>query len=179
MKTFNQFLDEAKRLKILRTAHYTTPERKEKIMSQGFKPSSTGAYHPRDSEYQYKTVYTTPSSRIGKEYGKSRVPLKIVNPVIKSTTSKKDYKEKVKELSKTHSGEDLVKKARELSPHVQSSEAIKRGSKIVRVPDAHYDMKGSYIMVDKDVADKSIDKNPQSVIKNLKKGRQKPKRVKS
>lgn len=51
MKTFNQFLDEAKRLKILRTAHYTTPERKEKIMSQGFKPRSTGAYHPRDTEY--------------------------------------------------------------------------------------------------------------------------------
>ena len=46
---------------------------------------------------------------------------------------------------------------------------------IVRVPDAHYDMKGSYIMVDKDVADENL----QTVIKNLKKGRQKPKRVKS
>lgn len=172
MKTFNEFINESKKqLRVLRTAHYTTPENKKKILQQGFKPGSTGAYHPRDDEYNYKTVYTTPSSRIGNEYGRARVNLKIVNPKIKSTTSKSEYKEKVKSLSKTYSGDDLTNRARKLSPHVQSAEAIKKGEKVVRVPDAHYDMKGSYIMVDKDLANKSIDKNPRQTIRNPNKPR--------
>jgi hypothetical protein len=177
MKTFNQFIEESKQLRILRTAHYTTKENKDKILQKGFEPGPTGAYHPRDSQYWHKTVYTTPSSRIGRDYGKSKVDLKIVNPKIKSTTSKKDYKEKVKSLSKKYSGDDLTQRAKQLSPHVQSAEAIKKGEKVVRVPDAHYDKKGSYIMIDKDVANKSIDRNPQPTIRNPNKPRQNPKRI--
>ena len=179
MKTFKEFILEARRMRVLRTAHYTTPENKEKILQTGFKPGRTGAYHPREDDYYHKTVYTTPSSRIGREYGKSRVNLSLVNPKVKTTTSKIKYKEKVKELSNKHSGEELVQKAKSLSPYYQSSEAIKKGEKIVKVPDAHHDMsghhKGSYIMVDKDVANKSISKNPPPTIR----AKGKPQRTKT
>ena len=65
------------------------------------------------------------------------------------------------------SDEDLVKdKNRPTDPRKQSKSAIESGKKIVRVPDAHENPlrkvpRGSYIMMDKDTANKSIDHNPQ------------------
>ena len=60
MKTFSEFLEEAKRVKVLRTAHYTSASNKENILKSGFTDSpSTGTYHPDDNK---TTVYTTPSS---------------------------------------------------------------------------------------------------------------------
>ena len=69
------------------------------------------------------------------------------------------------------SDEDLVKdKNRPTDPRKQSKSAIESGKKIVRVPDAHENPmrkvpRGSYIMVDKEVANKSIDKNPQPTMR--------------
>jgi hypothetical protein len=168
MKTFSTFIAEARKMRILRTAHYTRGEAKNNIMSKGFQNSmSTGTYHPGDNK---STVYTTPSSRVGKDYGHSRVNLKIVNPQIKSTLSPKQYREKIKDLASKHEGEELQQKAKEISPIQQSRDAISQGTKIVRVPDAHHqgagNIRGSYIMVNKDVANKSIDKNPQPTIRS-------------
>lgn len=167
MKTFSQFIKEARRMKILRTAHYTTASNQDKIMKSGFVDStSTGTYHPDENK---KTVYTTPSSRVGTEYGRSRVNLRIVNPKVKSTMSPGQYRNKVKELASKHTGDEMQQKAKEISPVVQSREAIKKGAKVVRVPDAHKQsagpVRGSYIMVDKDVANKSIDRNPQPTMR--------------
>ena len=76
MKTFSEFLEEAKRVKVLRTAHYTTPENKKEIMDKGFKDSpSSGTYHPKGKS----VVYTTPKSGVGNDYGTKPVSLKIVN----------------------------------------------------------------------------------------------------
>lgn len=76
----------------------------------------------------------------------------------------------------------MQQKAKQISPIQQSREAIKKGAKVVRVPDAHGGFipkpgapKGSYIMVDKDTANKSIDRNPQPTIRSEKK----PKRTRT
>ena len=37
MKTVSEFLEEAKRVRVLRTKHYTTPENKKEIMDKGFR----------------------------------------------------------------------------------------------------------------------------------------------
>jgi len=169
MKTYTQFIEEARRMKILRTAHYTSAENKKKIMDAGFKDSpSTGSYHPDNRK---DIVYTTPSSRVGNDYGTRSVSLKIVNPKINSTDSPKGYRSKLKSWMRDASDEDLVKdKNRPTDPRKQSKSAIESGKKIVRVPDAHENPlrkvpKGSYIMVDKETANKSIDKNPSPTIK--------------
>lgn len=163
MKTFSEFLEEAKRVRVLRTKHYTSPENKKEIMNKGFKDSpSSGTYHPQGKS----VVYTTPSSRVGNDYGTRPVSLRIVNPKIDSTDSPKGYRSKLKSWMRDASDEDLVKdKNRPTDPRKQAKSAIESGKKIVRVPDAHENPmrkvpKGSYIMVDKEVANKSIDKNP-------------------
>lgn len=168
MKTFKEFITEAKRIRVLRTAHYTSNDNKSKILRGGFKDSpSTGAYHPDDNK---RTVYTTPSSRVGGDYGYARVNLAIVNPKMTTTNTPTQYKSKVKDIVQNYTGDDLQQKAKEASPFHQSRRAISSGAKIVRAPDAHEvgrsrGNKGSYIMVDKDVANKSISKNPPPTIK--------------
>jgi hypothetical protein len=168
MKTYTQFIEEARRMKVLRTKHYTSPENKKEIMNTGFKDSpSSGTYHPQGKS----VVYTTPSSRVGNDYGTRPVSLKIVNPKIHSTDSPKNYRSKLKSWMRDASDEDLVKdKNRPTDPRKQSKSAIESGKKIVRVPDAHENPlrkvpKGSYIMMDKETANKSIDRNPQPTMR--------------
>lgn len=171
MKTFNSFIQEAdQKIRVLRTTHYTNNDSKSKIMSGGFKDSSsTGAYHPDDMK---RTVYTTPDSRVGSDYGHARVNIRIVNPKIKNTLSHGEYSKKVRELVLNTDGEDLQRKARELSPVQQARNAIKQGHSIVRVPDAHKAGpgagKGSYIMIDKDTANKNIVSNTHPIIRKPK-----------
>ena len=183
MKTYSQFIIEAaKRVRVLRTKHYTTPENKKEIMDKGFKDSpSSGTYHPKGKS----VVYTTTSSRVGNDYGTTPVSLKIVNPKTHSTDSPKDYRSKLKSWMRDVSDEDLVKdKNRPTDPRKQARSAIESGKKIVRVPDAHENPlrkvpRGSYIMVDKEVANKSIDKNPQPTMRakdKAKRSRTQPKR---
>lgn len=169
MKTFSEFLSEAKRrMRILRTSHYTSNSNKANIHNNGFHGSHSGTYHP---EGHKNTVYTTPSSRVGNDYGHARIPLKIVNPKMKSTGSPDEYKKKIKDIVMNHKDTDeksIQLKAKEASPFQQAREHIKKGEKIVRVPDAHENRRGgrgSYIMIDKDLANKSIDKNPQPTIR--------------
>jgi len=173
-KTFQEFIDEARRMRVLRTAHYTSAENKKKIMDAGFKDSpSSGTYHTQGKS----VVYTTPSSRVGNDYGTRPVNLRIVNPKIHSTDSPKGYRSKLKSWMRDASDEDLVKdKNRPTDPRKQSKSAIESGKKIVRVPDAHENPmrkvpRGSYIMVDKEVANKSIDRNPQPTIRSKDKKR--------
>lgn len=183
MKTFNEFIEEARKLRILRTAHYTNNDSKAKILQSGFKDSpSTGAYHPDNNK---RTVYTTPSSRVGRDYGHARVNLKIMNPKATVTNSPGQYSKKVKELVMRHEGDDLQQRAKEESPYHQSRRAISAGSKIVIAPDAHQvgrsvdRAKGSYIMVDRDVANKSIDRSPQNQIRATNKPRRKKPKVRT
>ena len=178
MKTYRQFLEEAtKKIRVLRTKHYTTPENKENILKSGFKDSpSSGTYHPQSKS----VVYTTPSSRVGNDYGTRPVNLRIINPKTHSTDSPKNYRSKLKSWIRDTSDKDLVgDKNRPTDPRKQAKSAIESGEKIVRVPDAHENPlrkvpKGSYIMVDKEVANKSIDKNPRPTIR----ASNKPKRTK-
>jgi hypothetical protein len=177
MKTFRQFITEAKRMRVLRTAHYTSRENKNSILKSGFKESpSSGTYHPEKTN---KTVYTTPTPRVGNDYGYSRVNLKFVNPKVKNTISHKKSREKKKELLQKYEGEELMKRAKKVSPIQQSREYIKKGHKIVRVPDAHNAGakagKGSYIMVDIDTANKNISKNAPPTIR----AKDKPQRTKT
>ena len=167
MKTYREFITEAKRMRVLRTAHYTKPEHKEKILQHGFGPSRSGKYHPRDTE---NTVYTTPSSRIGKDYGKSRVNLKLINPKIHKTAPRKDYFDKYQQASETERRKMKV-------PDEHSKELISRGAKVVKVPDAHHTerVKGSYVMVDKNLANRSISKNAPPTIR----AKDKPQRTKT
>ena len=169
MKTYIQFLDEAqKRIRVLNTKHYTTPENQQNILKSGFKDSpSSGSYHPQGKQF----VYTTPSSRVGSDYGTRPVNLRIVNPKIHSTDSPKQFRSKLRSWVTKSSEEDLVTdKNKPIHPRKQSKSAIEKGEKIVRVPDAHENPirkvpKGSYIMIDKELANKSINKNPRPTIR--------------
>jgi len=179
MKTYQQFLEEStKRIKVLRTKHYTTPQNQKEILQKGFRDSpSSGTYHPKGKS----VVYTTPSSRVGNDYGTRPVNLKIVNPKTHSTDSPKNYRTKLKSWLRNASDEEVVSdKNRPVDPRKNAKAAIEKGEKIVRVPDAHENPmrkvpRGSYIMVDKDVANKSIDRNPQPTMK----ASDKPKRTRT
>lgn len=171
MKTFQEFIEEAKKIKILRTAHYTSASNKENILKSGFKDSpSTGTYHPDE---QKGIVYTTPSSRVGSDYGSSRVNLRVVNPKVTSTDSPRDFGKNIRNWMSTASDEDIVnKKGKPTSSVDQAKSAFKQGAKVVRVPNAHGGFiprpgqaQGSYVMMDKGVANKSIDRNPQPTMR--------------
>lgn len=170
-KTYAQFIAETRRIRVLRTAHYTSPSNKNEILKSGFKDSpSTGAYHPDDRK---GIVYTTPSSRVGSDYGGSRVNLKLVNPKMTNTDSPRNFGKNIKKWMASASDDDLVTdRGRPTSSVDQARSAFKQGEKIVRVPNAHggftprpRQAQGSYIMMDKDVANKSIDRNPSPTIK--------------
>lgn len=171
MKTFSEFITEARRMRVLRTAHYTTASNKSEIMRSGFRDSpSTGSYHPDERK---DIVYTTPSSRVGSDYSHSRVNLKVVNPKVTSTDSPRDFGKKIKSWMSSASDEDIAdKKGKPTSAPDQAKSAFKQGVKIVRVPDAHGGFvpkegqpRGSYIMMDKETANKSIDKTPSRTMR--------------
>ncbi len=171
MKTFQEFLEEARRMRVLRTAHYTSSSSKENILRSGFKDSpSTGTYHPDEKK---GVVYTTPSSRVGSDYGGSRVNLRVVNPKMKSTDSPRDFGKNIKRWMASASDEDIAdKKGKPTSSVDQAKSAFKKGAKIVRVPNAHGGFtpregqaQGSYVMMDKDVANKSIDRTPSRTMR--------------
>jgi hypothetical protein len=177
MKTFPEFLEEAKRMRVLRTAHYTSASNKENILRSGFKDSpSTGTYHPDDRK---GIVYTTPSSRVGSDYGSSRVNLRVVNPKVIKTDSPRDFGKNIKRWMSSASDEDIAnKKGKPTSSVDQAKAAFKKGDKIVRVPNAHGGFtpkegqaQGSYVMMDKDVANKSIDRTPSRTMRSKGKGR--------
>jgi hypothetical protein len=172
-KTFAQFIAEARkrRMKVLRTAHYTTASNKENILKSGFKDSpSTGTYHPDERK---DIVYTTPSSRVGSDYSSSRVNLRVVNPKVTNTDSPRNFGKNIKNWMSSASDEDIAdKKGKPTSAPDQAKSAFKKGDKIVRVPDAHGGFvpkegqpRGSYIMMDKETANKSIDRNPSPTVK--------------
>lgn len=170
-KTFREFLEEAKRMRVLRTAHYTSRSNKSEIMRGGFKDSpSTGSYHPDNRK---DIVYTTPSSRVGTDYGYSRVNLRLVNPKVTSTDSPRDFGKNIKSWMASSSIDDINdKKGKPISSVDQAKVAFQKGDKVVRVPNAHGgftpregQVQGSYIMMDKDTANKSIDRNPQPTMR--------------
>jgi hypothetical protein len=138
---------------------------------------SDGTYHDKGMN----VLYTTPKSRVGSDYGTSRVNFKLVNPKVKTIDSPKDYGKKIKNWVASSSEEDLAtNKNKPTSSFNQARSAIKSGEKVVRVPNAHggHDEpkkgnRGSYIILDKDTANKSIDKNPPPTIR----AENKPKRT--
>jgi len=171
MKTFSEFIIEAKRIRVLRTAHYTSASSKDEILRSGFKDSpSTGTYHPDDRK---GIVYTTPSSRVGSDYGGSRVNLRLVNPKMTNTDSPRDFGKNIKSWMSSASDEDIAnKKGKPTSSVDQARTAFKKGAKVVRVPNAHGGFtpregqaQGSYVMMDKEIANKSIDRTPSRTMR--------------
>lgn len=173
MKTFSEFITEARkrRVRVLRTAHYTSASNKDEILRSGFKDSpSSGTYHPDDRK---GIVYTTPSSRVGSDYGYSRVNLRVVNPKMTNTDSPRDFGKNIKSWMASASDEDINdKKGKPTSSVDQAKHAFEKGEKIVRVPNAHGGFvpkpgqpQGSYIMMDKEIANKSIDKNSPPILR--------------
>lgn len=172
MKSYSEFITEARRrVRVLRTAHYTSRSNKDEILRSGFRDSpSTGTYHPDDRK---GIVYTTPSSRVGSDYGYSRVNLRLVNPRMANTDSPRDFGKNIKSWMASSSIEDINdKKGKPTSSVDQAKSAFKKGEKVVRVPNAHGGFtpregqaQGSYVMMDKEVANKSIDKNPPPTVK--------------
>lgn len=173
MKTFSEFITEARkrRVRVLRTAHYTSASNKDEILRSGFIDSpSTGTYHPDERK---GIVYTTPSSRVGSDYGSSRVNLRVVNPKMTRTDSPRDFGSNIKNWMASASDEDIANKTGKPTSSVdQAKQAFRQGSKIVSVPNAHGGFipkpgqpQGSYVMIDKDVANSSIVKEPQPTIR--------------
>lgn len=168
MKTYRSFITEAKRrIKILRTAHYTDRKSKESIMSQGFNRSpSSGAYHSDEHD----VIYTTPQSRAGRDYGSHRVSLSIVNPKIHKTDAPQDYGKNLKNWMSNASDDDLVKgKNRPKPAHLASREALSQGAKVVKIPSAGQKRGHDYIMINRELANRSISKNPPPFISKRRK----------
>jgi len=95
-KTYKDFIDEARRMKVLRTSHYTSKEGKDSILRSGFRESpSSGTYHPEGGK---RTVYTTPSHKVGKDYGRHRVNLSIVNPNVTNVNSYANYRNQKRDI---------------------------------------------------------------------------------
>ena len=176
-KTFEEFIDEARRIRILRTAHYNDSSAVRDIHDTGFRQGtrSDGTYHDKGMN----VVYTTPSSRVGADYGSKSVHFKLVNPNITNIDSPKTYGKRIKDWIRDSSDDDLVNdRNRPLDPFKQSRNAIRGGSKVIRVPNAHggHDEpkkgnQGSYILLDKETANRSIDRNPQPTIRSKDKKR--------
>ena len=170
-KTFREFLEEAKRMRVLRTAHYTDRSTKRSMLDQGLRSGtrSDGTYHDKGMN----VLYTTPSSRVGSDYGTERVNFKLVNPTVTRINSPKTYGSRFKDWMRNASDDDLAKNQnRPEDSFKQSRREIRGGAKILRVPDAHggHDQprkgnSGSYVILDKDTANKSIDRNPQPTIR--------------
>jgi len=129
MKTYQQFLEEStKRIKVLRTKHYTTPQTQKEILQKGFKDSpSSGTYHPQGKS----VVYTTPSSRVGNDYGTRPVSLRIVNPKVHSTSSPQKYRKDLKSWLRNASDEDVVTdKNRPVDPRKMQNPQSKKEKKL-------------------------------------------------
>ncbi len=176
-KTFQEFIDEARRMRVLRTAHYTDRSTKRSMLDQGLRSGtrSDGTYHDQGMN----VLYTTPSSRVGSDYGTERVNFKLVNPKVTRINSPKTYGSRLKDWMRNASDDDLAKNQnRPEDSFKQSRREIRGGAKVLHIPDAHggHDEpkkgnKGSYILLDKEVANKSIDRNPQPIIRSKDKKR--------
>ena len=177
MKIFSEFIDEARRMRVLRTAHYNDSSAVRDIHDTGFRQGtrSDGTYHDKGMN----VVYTTPSSRVGADYGSKRVHFKLVNPKVTNIDSPKNYGKRIKDWMRDSSDDDLANdRNHPKDSFKQSREAIRGGSKVIRVPDAHggHDEpkkgnRGSYILLDKEVANKSIDRNPSPTVRSKDKKR--------
>ena len=178
-KTFAEFIEEAKRIRVLRTAHYTDSSTQRSMLDQGLRSGtrSDGTYHDKGMN----VLYTTPSSRVGADYGGKRVNFKVINPKVTRIDSPKTYGSRFKDWMANASEDDLVNnKNRPETPFKQSRSAIRGGAKVINVPDAHggHDQpkkgnRGSYVILDKDLANKSIDRNPSPIMR----ARNKPRRT--
>ena len=143
MKTFQEFIAEAapKRLKYYTLHHGTSPEGKKSIQKSGFKNSPDGAYGPG--------VYSSTNRRISNVSGDSTITMRVPAKKVKT----KDVK----------SGTDVLDK----------------DSNAVRVPkagtrtSAYKNLKGAknFVVLDKDVANKHIVKNPQPTMRAFGKSR--------
>lgn len=180
MKSYSQFIVEAKRrMRVLRTAHYTDSSTQADMLDQGLRSGtrSDGTYHDKGMN----VLYTTPSSRVGADYGGKRVNFKVINPKVTRIDSPKTYGSRFKDWMANASEDDLVNNAnRPETPFKQSRSAIRGGAKVINVPDAHggHDQpkkgnRGSYVILDKDLANKSIDRNPSPIMR----ARNKPRRT--
>jgi hypothetical protein len=97
-----------------------------------------------------------------------------VNPKVIKTDSPRDFGKNIKRWMSSASDEDIAnKKGKPTSSVDQAKAAFKKGDKIVRVPNAHGGFtpkegqaQGSYVMMDKDVANKSIDRTPSRTMRS-------------
>jgi hypothetical protein len=167
-RTFESFMNEARRFRTRTLIHSTSRDSKAKIHDKGFTDSqSSGSYG--------QGVYTAPSRRITRDYGHSDVTIRIPAKGVHKVDSQKNYNKKIQHWAK-HS--DMNDTDSPVPPERASKEALKSGAKAVKVPGAHAitnkdkdDPKGSYVILNKDYADKHIVKNPAPTMKNKSGGR--------
>jgi len=141
MKTFQEFIAEAKRLKLHTLHHGTSPEGKKSIQKTGLKKSIDGAYGPG--------VYSSSNRRISNVHGDSTITMKVPAKKVKT----KDVE----------SGTD----------------ALDKDNSVVRIPNAgtitsaYRNLKGKkdFVVLDQDVANKHIVKNPQPTMRASNKSR--------
>lgn len=148
MKTFQEFIAEAKRIKFYTLHHGTSPEAKKSIQQSGFRNSgSAGAYGPG--------VYTSTNRRVANVHGSSTITMRVPAKKVKTMDIK----------PKSQSG----------------TNALDKGETAVRIPNAgtrtsaYRNLKGKkhFVVVDKDVANKNIVKNPSPTLKSGKEKRTK------
>jgi hypothetical protein len=173
MKTFQEFISEAKRIKFHTVYHGTTPENKKKIVSSGFKePGETGGYG--------KGVYGSTNRNVARDYSSSagtkstegdrgivqvRVPAKHMTNFKKNDTST--------HVSSTEKMKQPETKAVRVKNAALRGELRKPVKPEQRYGSAGHDESGDYVIMKHDYASGKIVKNPSPILKSGKEKRTK------
>jgi len=141
MKTFQEFIAEAKRLKLYTLHHGTSPEVKKSIQKSGFKNSPDGAYGPG--------VYSSTNRRISNVSGDSTITMRVPAKKVKT----KDVKSGTDVLDKDNSAVRV--------PNAGTRTSAYRNLKGEK----------NFVVLDKDVANRHTVKNPQPTMRASDKSR--------
>lgn len=165
MKTFQEFIAEAKRLKFHTVYHGTTPENKKKIVSGGFKePGETGGYG--------KGVYGSTNKNVARDYSSSagtqssegdrgivtvRIPAKhMTNIKNKDSSTHTSSTEKMKEPA------TKAVRVKNAALRGELRKPVKPGKKY---GSAGHDESGDYVIMKHDYASGKVVKNPQPTMR--------------
>jgi hypothetical protein len=153
MKTFQEFIAEAKRLRFTRVYHGTSKSNADKIKSGGFKDSEHGVYG--------SGVYTSTSRNVARRYSRdagassgqhnvdsgvvsSLIPSKKVKTIRQSSPESQEGRNRSKELRQ--SGQPAVRVKNAATGHETAK------------PGGGYEKESDYVIVDPNTANKGIEK---------------------
>jgi hypothetical protein len=158
MKTFNQFVAEAKqKLKMVRVYHGTSKSNAEKIKSDGFKDSEHGAYGSGVYSSTSRNVARRYSRDAGATSGKHAVDSGVVSSIIPS----KKVKTIRQSSPESQEGRNTSKKLRKSGQPAVRVKNAATGHETAKPGGKGHENEADYVISDTKVVNKGIEKNPR------------------